>query len=291
MSSVTARPCNPAEGDSRFMTSADDRSSYVPVHKPRRGSHDPPAPYDAIALDYANMDVIFKQGVIGPSLLDVLGNLEGEAVIDWACGSGEFSTLPLVTRCHAERVLGIDRSPEMIEQAQAQSVDFPQITYLVGDAVSMDVTGIEPVSIALSVFLLNYAEDREQLRDMYARVAACLRNGARFVAVVPNPLAADVDTPQYGMCARTDRGADGLLSDGAVRTATLFPAGKEPFSFKTHWFSERTYLHEAEMVGLEIAHIAPASPSADAVHKLGHEFFQAYQTPYPQHLIFEFRKR
>jgi SAM-dependent methyltransferase len=274
------------------MPSADDRSSYGPVHKPRRGgSHDVPAPYDAIALDYANMDVIFKQGVIGPSWLDVLGKLEGKAVIDWACGSGEFSTLPLVTRCHAERVLGIDRSPEMIEQAQAQSVDFPQITYLVGDAVTMDVAGIEPVIIASSVFLLNYAEDREQLRAMYARVAACLRKSGRFVAVVPNPLAADVDTPQYGMCARTVRGADGLLSDGAVRMATLFPAGKKPFSFKTHWFSEEAYLYEASLTGLEIARIVPASPSDGAVRKLGHEFFKAYQTPYPQHVIFEFRKR
>jgi ubiquinone/menaquinone biosynthesis C-methylase UbiE len=62
------------------------------------------APYDAIAADYADMNVTFKNGVIGPSLHAVLGNLEGMTVIDWACGSGEFSTLPLITICHAEEV-------------------------------------------------------------------------------------------------------------------------------------------------------------------------------------------
>ena len=234
------------------MISNDDRSSYPLAHQPRRESPDAPAPYDAIALDYTNLDVIFKQEVIGPSLRAVLGNLEGEAVIDWACGSGDFSTLPLVTRGHAEKVLGIDRSPEMIEQARAQSINFPQVTYMVGDAVTMDVAGIEPVNIASSVFLLNYAENRKQLRDMYSRVTACLKQDGRFVAVVPNPLAVDVETPQYGMCASTERDENGLPFEGAVRMATVFPMGKEPFSFTTHWFSVKAYLHEAQMAKLEI---------------------------------------
>jgi SAM-dependent methyltransferase len=279
------------QGANSVMTFGDDQSIYMSAREAQRSrSCEVPAPYDAIALDYTNMDVIFKQGVIGPSLLEALGNLEGQTVIDWACGSGDFSTLPLVTKGHAQSVLGIDRSPEMIKQARAQSVAYPQVRYLVGDAVNMDVAKIEPTSIASSVFLLNYAEDRRQLRGMYATVVACLTKGGRFLAVVPNPLTADVETPQYGMCARTARGADGLPFDGALRTATLFPVGKEPFSFKTHWFSAQTYINEAKMAGLKMTRIVPASPSDDAVRELGAEFFRAYETPYPQHLIFQFRR-
>lgn len=270
---------------------SDDRSRPRRTPEPRGSAHDSKAPYDAIAADYADMNVIFKDGVIGPSLHAVLGNLEGTAVIDWACGSGEFSTLPLVTICHAEKVLGIDRSPEMIKQARTQAKDFPQVTYLVGDAAAMDVHGIEPVSVASAVFLLNYAENLGQLRGMYERVAACLRKNGRFVTVVPNPLTADVDTPQYGMCAHTDKDANGLPYDGATRTATLFPAGRKPFSFKTCWFSKETYLRESATSGMQIMHIVPASPSSDAVQRFGREFFRTYENPHPQHLIFEFKKR
>lgn len=248
------------------------------------------APYDAIALDYADMEVIFKRWVIGPSLHAVLGDLEGEATIDWACGSGEFSTLPLVTTCHAGRVLGVDRSSEMIRQARARSTQFPQVTYLVADAVTMDVADVEPVRVASGVFLLNYAADRAELTAMYSTVAKCLCPGGRFVTVVPNPLAADVETVQYGMCARTDRGADGLPYDGAIRTATLFPAQGEPFSFTTYWYSEETYIDAAKTSGLRISRIVPCAPSGGALRRFGDDFFHGYLVPCPQHLIFEFIK-
>ena len=273
------------------MTSDQNESNFLPPHEDSRDTDKAPAPYDAIAVDYADMDVVFKQGVIGPSLHAMLGSLDDEAAIDWACGSGEFSTLPLVTICHAKKVLGIDRSPEMIKNARARTKEFPQITYLVGDAVTMDVSGIEPVRIASSVFLLNYAEDRDELTAMYNTVGKCLRKGGRFITVVPNPLTADVNTIQYGMCARTDRDANGLPYDGAARTATLFPTGRMPFSFKTYWYSEETYLHAAKMTGLEVDRIVPAVPSDDALHQFGADFFRAYQFPHPQHLIFEFIKR
>jgi hypothetical protein len=155
----------------------------------------------------------------------------------------------------------------------------------------MDVSGIEPVRIASSVFLLNYAEDRDELTAIYDTVTKCLWKGGRFVTVVPNPLTADVNTIQYGMCARTDRDANGLPYDGAIRTATLFPAGQKPFSFKTYWYSEETYLRAAKMAGLEINRIVPASPSDDALRQFGADFFRAYQVPHPQHLILEFSKR
>jgi len=273
------------------VTSGEGTSSFLPLHGRSRDTDEAPAPYDAIALEYADMDVVFKQGMIGPSLRAVLGSLHDEAAIDWACGSGEFSTIPLVTICHAKAVLGVDRSPEMIRQARARAKKFPQITYLVGDAATMDVSGIEPVRIASSVFLLNYAEDREELTAMYDTVAKCLRKGGRFVTVVPNPLTADVNTAQYGMCARTDRNSNGLPYDGATRTATLFPTGRKPFSFKTYWYSEDTYLRAAVMTGLEINKTIPASPSDDALRQFGADFFRAYQVPHPQHLIFEFIKR
>jgi ubiquinone/menaquinone biosynthesis C-methylase UbiE len=153
------------------MASDENKSNFLPAHEGSRDIDEAKAPYDAIALDYSDMDVVFKQEeVIGPSLHAVLGSLDDEAAIDWACGSGEFSTLPLVTICHAKKVLGIDRSPEMIKNARARTKGFPQVTYLVGDAVTMDVSGIEPVRIASGVFLLNYAEDRDELTAMYDTV-------------------------------------------------------------------------------------------------------------------------
>jgi toxoflavin synthase len=273
------------------MTSGKDEARSLPLGGRSRDTGEGSAPYDAIAPDYADLDVVFKQGVIGPSLCAVLGSLLDETAIDWACGSGEFSTIPLVTICHAKRVLGIDRSPEMIREARTRTKGLPQITYMVGNAATMDVSDIEPVMVASSVFLLNYAEDRDELTAMYDTVAKCLRKGGRFVTVVPNPLTADVDTAQYGMCARTDRDSSGLPYDGATRIATLFPAQRKPFSFKTYWYSEETYLRTAAIAGLEIKRIAQAAPSHDALRQFGADFFRAYQLPHPQHLIFEFVKR
>jgi ubiquinone/menaquinone biosynthesis C-methylase UbiE len=56
----------------------------------------------------------------------------GEA-LEVECGTGEFARL-LAERC--ERVLAVDLSPRMIEEARARAKDHPNVEYLLADASS-----------------------------------------------------------------------------------------------------------------------------------------------------------
>lgn len=64
----------------------------------------------------------------GTSLVDLLNPKDDETILDLGCGSGQLTAL---ISERAKQVIGMDKSPEMIQSAQSQ---FPQLDFQTGDA-------------------------------------------------------------------------------------------------------------------------------------------------------------
>lgn len=118
------------------------------------------------------------------SLMNHLGDLRGKRVVDLACGEGYFTRL--LKQAGAAEVVGVDISHRMIDLAREQEADDPLgIEYRVGDVRT--VIGDGDFDLAVSAWLLVYAQDREELGQMCQGVSSWVKPGGRFVTFTTNP--------------------------------------------------------------------------------------------------------
>jgi toxoflavin synthase len=114
----------------------------------------------------------------------MVGELAGQRVLDLACGFG-FYTRQLKRR-GAAQVVGVDISPEMVHLARAKEQEDPTgVEYRVGDAIHLPLLG--PFDLVTAVYLLNYAESKDQMLGMCRSAYDNLVAGGRFVAYTVNP--------------------------------------------------------------------------------------------------------
>ena len=114
----------------------------------------------------------------------MVGELAGQRVLDLACGFG-FYTRQLKRR-GAVQVVGVDISPEMVRLARAKEQEDPTgVEYRVGDAINLPLLG--PFDLVTAVYLLNYAESKDQMLGMCQSAYDNLVAGGRFVAYTINP--------------------------------------------------------------------------------------------------------
>ena len=196
------------------------------------------------------------------TFMGLLGDLTGLAVLDLACGHGDFSR-----RIHeqgARRVTGIDISPEMIRLAKAQSLTRgDDILFEVGDARALPRLG--QFDVVSAAWLFNYAEDKAQLGGMFASVARNLKPGGRLVAYTVNPdfdLAKGNFTP-YGVHVADQQHVDG----GARHRGHFMTESPHPFTF--HRWSVDAYAAAAAAAGFS----SPAwcLPSVQDADRLGRD--------------------
>jgi trans-aconitate 2-methyltransferase len=116
----------------------------------------------------------------GTAVLDRLP-LEGdEAVLDAGCGSGRVTEL-LATRLPRGRVVALDASPSMIDEARGRLAPFgDRVAYVVADlGRPLPLGSLAPVDAILSTATFHWVPDHDAL---FANLAAVLRRGGRLVA-------------------------------------------------------------------------------------------------------------
>lgn len=160
----------------------------------------------------------------GRRVLDRLALRGDERVLDAGCGTGRDAAA-LLERWPGARVVGVDGSRQMIEQARAR----------LGTDVELHVADLteplpltEPVEAVLSVAAFHWIADHDRL---FANLAAVMRPGARMstdcggegqLAILGDALVEVTGEGKYGVAykgvAETERSLDGAGFDvGEVR--------------------------------------------------------------------------
>ncbi|MFE3864847.1 class I SAM-dependent methyltransferase [Streptomyces goshikiensis] len=232
--------------------------------------------YAALAGSYGQTEeTAIHKYVVAPTFLRELGPVDGARVLDLACGTGIFTRLLLSSGAH--QVVGVDVSVPMIEAARGQQkAGDPRIEYRVDDVATMAPLG--EFDVVTAVFLLNYAPDRRRLDAMCRTVAAHLRPGGRFAAVVPNP-DFDFHSPDAGdsRSGRTTefRETDGdrrAPQDGDILTLTLHLATQA--TIQNYYWSAQTYRQALQAARFKDVTFTPVQPSPEGIDLLGNDFWQ-----------------
>lgn len=239
--------------------------------------------YESLAFHYveARKDPVTRF-LEAPSVTAALGDVVGRSVIDFACGAGHYTRL--VKDLGAGEVLGVDLSAAMIEAARIEEKRNPrQIAYVVGDASRPSVFG--SFEIATAAFLFNYADDLATLENMFATVAANLKDGGRLVAVVPNPdfVNGRGDTAKYDFLLHAIEKRPANLR---VRMDFLAPE----FSIEFTQWDRASYETAMQRCGYDEIGWIPFAVSPEGVADKGEDFWAALLAN-PKSIVLRARKR
>ena len=151
--------------------------------------------YDPIAEQYKrSKQQPWRTHVEAYTLSQLIGDVAGLTVLDVACGEGFYTRM--VKARGAANVTGVDLSQGMIDLARQQESRHQQgIEYIVGDARNLPFA--EQYDLVVAAYLLNYAQDRQELQAMSAGIVRCLKPGGRFVTVNSNPALSFPTAPSY----------------------------------------------------------------------------------------------
>lgn len=127
------------------------------------------ATYDRIA------DPMFRWGGVVVGWLELAGD---ERVLDAGCGSGRVTEL-LLERLPRGRVIALDGSPSMIEQARRRLQRFgDRVGYLLAD-LALPLPIEEPMDAIVSTATFHWVQDHDAL---FRNLASVVRSGGQLAA-------------------------------------------------------------------------------------------------------------
>lgn len=228
--------------------------------------------YDNIAVLYKkSKELPFRRHIEAYTFFNLLDDLTGKSLLDLACGEG-FYTRQFKQK-GAARVFGVDNSEKMIELArQEEASQAQEIEYIVADVLKLGKIG--SFDLVVAVYLLNYAQTKEQLFKMCQSIYANLKPGGRFVTVNNNseqPPASYLTTEKYGFIKSVDE----PLTEGTAIKHTFKLDGKK-FSFDNYYLSRATYEWAFQSVGFKEVRWQKPIVSPDGVRQESQEFWQDF---------------
>jgi 2-polyprenyl-3-methyl-5-hydroxy-6-metoxy-1,4-benzoquinol methylase len=124
----------------------------------------------------------FRHGLQFPAIMNELGGFR-KRILDVGTGDGLF---PRLLARQGASVVGYDKSAEKIGEARAhEDVPALHVEYVV--ATPQTFAGHGVFDAAVSVMVLPYASDLDDLRAFFRSTGAVLADGAKFIATVLNP--------------------------------------------------------------------------------------------------------
>jgi ubiquinone/menaquinone biosynthesis C-methylase UbiE len=187
--------------------------------------------YDPIAEQYQrSKQQPWRTHIEAFTLMQLIGDPTGKAVLDVACGEGFYARL--IRQRGATKVVGVDLSAGMVELARKQEAAHGLgIEYVLGDARSLELP--PEFDVVVAAYLLNYARDRDELAAMCRGIARVLKRGGRFVTVNCNPALDFRTAPSYRKYGFETSLPDGFREGSPITWTFYLEDG--PFSIENYY--------------------------------------------------------
>ena len=226
-----------------------------------------------------------RELIIDPELMDMIGDVMGQEVLDAGCGNG-YLTRRLAMR--GARVTGVDQSQAFIEHCMRREVEEPLgCKFLQRDLADLHTIPDRCFDVVVSNIVL---VDVKEYRKAFKEIARVLRDGGRFVWSNVHPVFGHPGTTDFKLPFDTPRREDriGKLSDRYFDSGAVLESwGRNP----PLWQFPRTlteYSGALRNAGLTILEIREPIPRQKVLTENPHLLFDAER--FPHFIIFECRK-
>jgi demethylmenaquinone methyltransferase/2-methoxy-6-polyprenyl-1,4-benzoquinol methylase len=145
--------------------------------------------FDSIAPVYDRMNTLMTAGLDGRwrrAAIRAAGLKPGGVALDVACGTGKLTAALAEVVGPTGRVVGVDLSPGMLDQARLACAGVPGIEFVLGNALALPVADASFDAATIAFGLRNLSSFEDGLREM----ARAVRSGGRVVCLelsVPRP--------------------------------------------------------------------------------------------------------
>ncbi|KAL3468889.1 S-adenosyl-L-methionine-dependent methyltransferase [Aspergillus californicus] len=140
--------------------------------------------YDRIGPEISTAEELPIAKNFDATVREKLGDICNLEVLDLACGDGAFAARFL--QWGAARVTGVDISQFMVEKALSTFQDPRKAPFSVADCTKPLDKGRGRFDLVTGIWLLNYAQNKDELLAMWSNISRHLKPGGRFLGVVPS---------------------------------------------------------------------------------------------------------
>jgi toxoflavin synthase len=241
------------------------------------------AQYDKIAKDYATSQIGRQNRDYAhePKFFEVLDNVKGKSVVDFACGDG-ILTRKIFER-GAARVVGVDESAEIV--ALAKKTSPKGIEYLVGKVSQLGKIG--EFDLVTGGYLFHYADTISELEAMFRDAYVNLKEGGRVVAINNHPGNPITFNKKYGTVTRC---LDPELKEGAKLECTIYNGDQiacPPFT-QRYWL-KGTYESAIKKAGFQSFAWHELKVSPEGIKEYGENFWEDFKKN-PAVIVLEVKK-
>ena len=226
--------------------------------------------YDSVANEYEDiLELPIAKYIKEYFFPTILGDITSKSILDFGCGEGIYTRK--FKQMGAGRVVGIDISEKLIEKAKLkESQEQLGIEYIVSDGTGLDK--IDTFDLVASAYVINLAQNKENLLDMCCSIFANLKLGGRFVSILTN-LEQHPDTyhvwEKYGLIKTISE----PLREGTPITYTSVSNGIKLYDY---YHSRATYEWAFKTAGFTEIRWLPIMGWPKRVKESGEEFWQDY---------------
>ncbi|MEO8346486.1 MAG: methyltransferase domain-containing protein [Betaproteobacteria bacterium] len=156
-------------------------------------------------------------------------------IVDLGCGAGNVTRL-LGERWPDARIVGVDSSPEMLDEARAATAGDPRYQFVAADLAAWEPDA--PVDVVYSNAALHWLSDHDTL---FPRVAKMVASGGVLAVQMPDSFRAPSHTAieEIGMSERWRANLEPVLRGPSIASATEYLAWLLPLtSHVDMWFTE-----------------------------------------------------
>ena len=200
---------------------------------------------------------------IVPTLLELVGDVRGKAVLDLGCGAGNVSRK--LAALGPSLVIGLDNSKAQL--ALASKEPRPNLEYRKADVFVDDLPNGD---IAVAMFILNYSPNIQELGHLLRKIYDSLTLGGKLIAVVDMP--SDHDLTRFGAKKRVEKPG----GDGSPMTIKLYNKGKAICHLNAFYYTRQTIARLARQAGFKSVQWKKPIITKAGIRKFGEAFWSGY---------------